>query len=59
MYYIETIFIELPQEGKQNIVIGCIYRPSNIEYNAAVVLFNAELNQILTILDRKKNKIIF
>ena len=52
--YIECLFIELHQQGKANILIGCIYRPPNTDLN----LFNSEILNILNAIDKEKNKVI-
>jgi len=53
--YIECLFIEIPQTGKQNIFIGCIYRPPNSDTDQ----FNSEIVQLLKIIDGEKKKIAF
>ena len=58
-HYLECIFVEIPQVGKKNIIIGCIYRPSNRQSNADTDLFNSEFKKILESIDCYKNKTIF
>ena len=53
--FIESIFIELPQVGLNNIVIGCVYRPPNSD----VTLFNEEFGKILDNLTTGKEKLLF
>ena len=43
-------FIEIPQKGKNNIVIGCIYGPRNTD----ISLFNSQILVLLKIIDREK-----
>ena len=58
LHYIKCLFIELPKNGKQNIIMGCIYRPSNTKSNADTNLFNSELKSILISIDNSKKKTI-
>ena len=48
--FIECIFVEIPQENKRNLLLGCVYRPPNSD----VVAFNAELLDILNIITSQK-----
>ena len=47
--HIESIFVEIKQQGVSNIMIGCIYRPPNTD----VTLFNTEMSNVLDILGSK------
>ena len=58
-HYIECIFIEITQIGKKNIIIGCIYRPSNVQSNKDTDQFNLEFREILKAIDCYKNLTIF
>ena len=51
--YIECLFIEIPQKGKNNIFIGCIYRPPNTD----ISLFNSEIVLLLKTIDGEKKKL--
>ena len=52
--FVECLFIEIPQKGKLNILIGCVYRPPNTDVN----LFNSEILTILKLIDSEKNKLV-
>jgi len=58
LHYLECIFVEIPQAKKKNIIIGCIYRPSNSRSNADTDLFNSEFKKILEVIELHKNKTI-
>ena len=51
--YIECLFIEILQKGKDNVLIGCIYRPPNTDTN----LFNSEIVLLLKTIDNEKKKL--
>lgn len=53
--FIECTFIEIPQEGIANILIGSVYRPQNTNLAA----FNDELIILPKIIDGDKDKLVF
>ena len=56
--HIECLYIEINRPDKHNILIGCIYRPSNPKSNAAIEQFNLDLNETLDTLVTRKTKSI-
>jgi len=59
LHYLECIFVGIPQAKNKNLIIGCIYRPSNIRSNADTDLFNSEFKKILEAIELHKNITIF
>lgn len=53
--FIECLFIEIAQQNKSNILIGCIYRPPN----SNIELFQNAISAILDKINRKKSKLAF
>ena len=53
--HLESIFVEIKQQGVSNIIIGCIYRPPNTD----VTLFNSDLSNILNVLGSRYKGSIF
>jgi hypothetical protein len=51
--FIESIFIEITQRGKANVLIGCIYRPPNSDID----LFNIEIVTLLSKIDGEMKKL--
>ena len=52
---LECIFVEILQSGKKNIIIGSVYRPPNTD----VVNFGVNFSNLLDILDKESNKLLF
>ena len=55
--FIESVFVEVVQDYKQNIVIGCIYRPPSIERDS-VETFNSDFCDILKVIESGKAKTV-
>jgi len=51
--YIECLFIEILQQGKSNVLVGCVYRPPNTDLD----LFNSEMLLIPSKIDGGKKNI--
>lgn len=52
--YIECLFIELAQNAKSSILIGCIYRPPNSD----LTLYNSEIVSLLKTIDSEKHSFV-
>jgi hypothetical protein len=53
--YIECLCIEIPQKGKANVLLGCIYRPPNTD----LTLFNSDILILLKVIDSEKKRKFF
>jgi hypothetical protein len=52
--YIECLFIEILQQSKPNVLVGCVYRPPNTDLD----LFNSEILLLSSKTDSGKKKIV-